>query len=132
MGEEVLVYAKERKDWLCPFIVVDSPRGMVEVRSNDGANRQTFIKFQLKPYYRDFSENYVTFKSHQDSKRQHFTFLWTKVTKWKYPRYWKFDKGKKKEINGLPAQKTWKIVCCREISGDANSFTGRASLAIKH
>lgn len=86
----------------------------------------------MKPYYRDYSENVLSFESHKDSGPPPFKVLLTEVMELHYPRSWKFDEANKKEIERLLARKTWKIVCRNEVPDDANILTRIFALAIKN
>lgn len=66
LGKEIIVYSEEKKEWIGPYIVMDSSGRMITVRSEDGQKLQTFISFQVKPYYKKYLENLFVFKSHQE------------------------------------------------------------------
>ena len=131
LGEEVLVWSEEKKQWTGPFIVVDCTGRQVTIKTPDNSMRQMYSTFQIKPYYRDIQENLTFFSSKKNDKYDTYSVHLTEVIEPQDPRAWKFDEAKKKEIEGLIKRGTWKIVCRSEVPDDANILNGRFVLAIK-
>lgn len=90
---------------------------MVTIHSYDGIKRQTFNLFQIKQYYKSVNESSYRFESGVLELLPYQVFL-TEMVQSHDPRALKFDKAKRKEIEGL---KTWHLengllrVCSRQI-----------------
>ena len=121
---------------------------IVTVKNELNGSEADFNVQQLKPYFRPipFLENvvnknssYATYYMVQDLVTEYrprpptYGVHLTEVIKSEDPRSKdpRFDKAKRKEINGLIERGTWKIVAKDEVPGNANVMGGRFVLAIK-
>ena len=134
LGDEVLVFSEQDKNWLGPFVVMHVQGRMITIQNREGTYRQMFNAFQLKPYYRDHSPiiHYQTriFRSPLAPKTPFSSFI-TEEIKQRDPRARKFSAAKRKEIEGLIKRGTWKIVAKDEVPDNANVLGGRFVLTIK-
>ena len=53
IGDEVLVFSEQDKNWLRPFTVVHVQGRMISIPNREGTYRQVLNTFHLKPYYCD-------------------------------------------------------------------------------
>lgn len=65
-GKEIPVYSEEMEG-PGAFIVAVSMERMIAIQTKNGLNRQTFNAFWIKPYYRDYFNNVLAFKSFWDA-----------------------------------------------------------------
>lgn len=127
-NDEVLVYDEQSQQWKGPYIVLECKDRMVNVTDQNRISKKLFNAFQLKPYFRQLNYNFYSFEPNCFPT---FDTCITEIIKQYDPRASMFKKPIKKEIDGLIAQNTWKVVCRDEVPDKANILRGRFVLAIK-
>ena len=107
---------------------------MKTVQNSEGTYRKTFNTYQIKPYYASpesvLHQQTAPFRSRKASNPSNKVLLTEGIHR-NDPRAQRFDKAKRKEIEGLIERSTWKVVSHNEIPDNSNVLNGRFVLAIK-
>lgn len=98
MWDEVFVYSEDKKEWLGPFIAVDSTGGMITVYKPETKLRQNVNAFQIKPYYIGINHNISRLRSKSGPGPPRFNDDVTEAIQTHDPRANKFDKAMKKKL----------------------------------
>lgn len=142
IGDEVLVYREDPKEWKRSFVVTKVAEKLVTVRDENG-NEQTFSSQQIETFMRasqdpdrtdpsDISNEML--KPFRSGKAPPTPLCDIFIIEVIYPsdrRASKFDEAERKEIQGLTDRRTFTIVLKEEESTNAIILGGRFFLAMK-
>lgn len=63
LGDEVLIYSEQTKQWIGPFKVIQTEGRMIAVQQKGKPIRNTFNAFQVKRFFPEYEQNLYQFKT---------------------------------------------------------------------